>query len=69
MKEYLQNAMKNYKRTTSLAGIEDMNSRKLRDQEGHSPSGMKIIFLVTIMLVETLETNKFIVKHMKEITI
>ena len=47
---------------TSLARIEDLNSRKLRHQEGPSLLGMKIFFLVIAMFVETLDTKQFIVK-------
>ena len=50
MKENLQNVMKKCKRITSLVGIEYMNSRKIRVQEGLPPSGMKIFTLVTVML-------------------
>ena len=69
MKENLQNVMKKCKRITSPIGIEDLNSRKLRDQEGPSPSGMKIFFLITVMLAKTLDTKPFIINPMQEITI
>ena len=69
MKEDLQNVTKNCNRITSLAGIEDLNSGKLRDQDGLPPLEMKIFSLVTIMLAETLETKQFIMKAMQEITI
>ena len=42
--------------------MKDLNSGKLRNQEGPSPLGMKIFFLVIVMLAETLDTKKFIVK-------
>ena len=64
VKEDLENVMKNSKNTTSLARIEDLNSRKLGHQEGPSLLGMKIFFLVIAMFVETLDTKKFIVKPM-----
>ena len=62
MKEDLQNVPKNCKRITSLARIDDLNSRKLRDQESLPPSYMKIFFLATIMIAETLDTKHFIAK-------
>ena len=69
MKEDLQNVMKNCKSIRSPTGIEDLNPGKLRDQEGLTPSGMKIFFLVTIILAETLDIKQLIVKPMQEITI
>ena len=57
MKEYLEIVMKNCKNITPIVGIEDLNLGKLRHQEGPSPPGMKIFFLVTVMLVETLDTK------------
>ena len=69
MKEDLQNVMKNCKRITSSARIEDLISGKLRDQEGLPPLGMKIFFLVTVTLAKTFDTKQFIVKPMQEITI
>lgn len=69
MKENLQNVMKKCKRGTPPAGIEDMNSRKLRDQEGLPPSGMKTFSLVTVMLAEILDTKQFIANPMQEMTI
>ena len=69
MKEGLETVMNNCKNITPLDGIEDLNSGKLRHQEGPSPSGMKIFFLVTAMLVETLDIKQFIVNPIQEITI
>ena len=69
MKEDIENVTKNCKNITSLAGIEDLHSEKLRHQEGPSPPGMKIFFLVIAMFVETLGTKQFIVNPMQEITI
>lgn len=68
-KEDLQNVPKNCKRITSPAGIEDLNSRKLRDQESIPSLDMKIFFLVTIMPAKTLDTKQFIAKSMQGITI
>ena len=62
MKEDLQNVPKNCKRITSPARIEDLNSEKMRDQESLPSSGMKIFFLATVMLAETLDTKHFTVK-------
>ena len=69
MNEDLHNVMKKCKRITSLDRIEDLNSRKLRDQEGLPPLGMKIFFLVTVMLAEILDTKQFIENPMQEIII
>ena len=69
MKEYLETLMNNYKDITPPVGIKDLHLGKLRHQEGPSPSCMKIFFLVTVMLAETLDTKQFIVKPMQEITI
>lgn len=69
MKEDLQNVPKNCKRITSPAVIEDLNSKKMRDQESLPSSGMKIFFLITIMLAETLDTKQFIANTMQGITI
>ena len=65
MKEDLQNVPNNCKRITSPAGIEDLNSGKLRDQESLPSSDMKIIFLVPVILVETLDTKQFIANPMQ----
>ena len=69
MKEDLQNVPKNCKSITSPTGIEDSNSGKLRDQESLPSSGMKIFFLVTVMLPETLDTKQFIANSMQGTTI
>ena len=69
MKEDLQNVSKNCKRLTSLARIEDLNLEKMRDQESLPSSGMKIFFLATVMLTETLDTKHFTTKPMQGITI
>ena len=69
MKEDLLTIMNKCKNITPLTGIEDMNLGKLRHQEGPYPLGMKIFFLVTAILAETLDTKQFIVKPMQEITI
>ena len=68
MNKDLLNAPKNWKRITSPARIEDLNSTKLRYQESFPSSGMKIFFLATIILVETLDTKQFIAKPMQGIT-
>ena len=65
VKEDLQNVMKVCKNITPPSIIEDMNSRKVRHQEGPSPPSMKIFFLVTAMLAKTLDTNQFIVNPMQ----
>ena len=41
----------------------------MRDQESLPSSGMKIFFLDTVMLAETLDTNHFTAKPMHGITI
>jgi hypothetical protein len=64
MKEDVETVTKNCKNTPPT-GIQDPNSGKLRHQEGPSPQGMKIFFLVTVMFVETLDTKQFIIKFMK----
>ena len=69
MKEDLENVMKIYKNITPLARVEELNSKNMRHQEGPSPPGMKIFFLVTAMLAETFNTKQFIVNPMQEITI
>ena len=69
MKEDVQNVTKNCNRITSPVGVEDINWVKLRDQEGLPPSSMKIFFLVTIIRAKILDTKKFIVNPMQEITI
>ena len=69
MKEDLETLMNNCKNIIAPAGIEDMDLGKLRHQEGLSPLGMEIFFLVIVMLIETLDTNKLITNHMQEINI
>ena len=69
MKEYLQNVPNNCKRITSLAGIEDLNSGKLRDQESIPSPAMQIFFLATVMLAETLDTKHSTAKPIQGITI
>ena len=69
MKENIETIMNNCKNITSLARIEDLNSRELRDKESLPPSSMKIFFLVTVMLVETLDRKQFIAKPMQGVTI
>ena len=69
MKEDLENVTKKCKNKKSLARIEAPNSGKLRHQGGPSPLGMKIFFLVTVMLAETLDRKQFIVNPMQEMTI
>ena len=69
MKEDLQTVLKNCKRITSPVRIEALNSGKLRDQESLPSSSMKIFFLVTVMIAETLDTKQFIAKPMQGITI
>ena len=57
------------KNITHPTRIEDLNLGKLTHQEGPSPPSMKIFFLVTTMLVETLDTKRFIVKPKQQINI
>ena len=57
MKENLETVMQNLKNITSPSRIKDLNLRKLRHKEGPSTLGMKIFFLVTTMLAETLDTK------------
>ena len=54
---------------TPLVGTEDQNSEGVRHQEGPFLPGMRVFFLVIVMLAETLDTKQFTVKSMQETTI
>jgi len=46
--------------------IKDQDSEGMKHQEDPLPTGMKIFFLVTVILVEILDTIQSIVESMKE---
>jgi hypothetical protein len=47
----------------------DQNSKGVRHQEGPFLLGMRIFFLVIVMLAKTLDTKKITLKSMEETTI
>jgi hypothetical protein len=61
--------LKNNRNMTPPTGTKDQNSEGVRYQEGPFLPGMRIFFLVIVILAETLDTKQFTVKSMQETTI
>jgi hypothetical protein len=52
-------ALKNNRNMTPSAETKDQNSKGLRCQEGPFLLGMRVFFLVIVMLAKTLDTKQF----------
>jgi hypothetical protein len=61
----IKRELKNIRNMTPLAGT-DQNSEGVRHQEGPFLPGMRLFFLVIVILVETLDTKKLTIKSMQE---